>query len=77
MVVYFLSIALADLVSIGAPSAKHLEHGVVEFSENSLKNVCVMKAGSLMRLFFTPYWMSYHLASPRDAYCLPQTFKTT
>ncbi|PLS23558.1 fatty acid desaturase family protein [Neptunicoccus cionae] len=37
------------------------EHGVVEFSDDPLRNVRTTKAGPLMRLFLAPYWVNYHL----------------
>ncbi len=37
------------------------EHGVVEFSENPLRNVRTTKAGPLMRLLLAPYWVNFHL----------------
>jgi len=37
------------------------EHGVVEFSQNPLRNVRTTRAGPLMRLFLAPYWVNYHL----------------
>ena len=37
------------------------EHGVVEFSDNPLKNVRTTKAGPLTRLLLAPYWVNYHL----------------
>jgi fatty acid desaturase len=37
------------------------EHGAVEFSDDPLKNVRTTKTGPLGRLFFSPYWVNYHL----------------
>lgn len=37
------------------------EHGVVEFSDNPLKNARTTYAGPLMRLILAPYWVNYHL----------------
>ena len=37
------------------------EHGVVEFSDDPLRNVRTTKAGLIMRLFLAPYWVNYHL----------------
>ncbi len=37
------------------------EHGVVEFSDNPLRNVRTTRAGFLMRLLVAPYWVNYHL----------------
>ncbi len=37
------------------------EHGVVEFSDNPLRNVRTTRADPLMRLFLAPYWVNYHL----------------
>ncbi len=37
------------------------EHGVVEFSDNPLRNVRTTKAGRLMRLLLAPYWVNFHL----------------
>ena len=37
------------------------EHGVVEFSDDPLRNVRTTKAGPIMRLFLAPYWVNYHL----------------
>ncbi len=37
------------------------EHGVVEFSDNPLRNVRTTYAGPLLRLFLAPYYVNYHL----------------
>ncbi|MGP6087821.1 fatty acid desaturase family protein [Antarctobacter jejuensis] len=37
------------------------EHGVVEFSDNPLRNTRTTLAGPLERLFLAPYWVNYHL----------------
>ena len=37
------------------------EHGVVEFSDDPLRNVRTTRAGPLMRLFLAPYYVNYHL----------------
>lgn len=37
------------------------EHGVVEFSDDPLRNVRTTKAGPIMRLFLAPYYVNYHL----------------
>lgn len=37
------------------------EHGAVEFSDDPFKNVRTTKTGPLGRLFFSPYWVNYHL----------------
>ncbi len=37
------------------------EHGVVEFSDNALKNVRTTYAGPVLRLFLAPYYVNYHL----------------
>lgn len=37
------------------------EHGVVEFSDDPLRNVRTTKAGPLMRLILAPYYVNYHL----------------
>jgi len=37
------------------------EHGVVEASENPLRNVRTTHAGPIMRLLLAPYYVNYHL----------------
>ena len=37
------------------------EHGVVEKSDDPLRNVRTTHAGPLMRLFLAPYYVNYHL----------------
>ncbi len=37
------------------------EHGVVEFSNDPLRNVRTTQAGPIMRLFLAPYYVNYHL----------------
>ena len=37
------------------------QHGVVEFSDDLLRSVRTTKAGPIMRLFFAPYNVNYHL----------------
>ena len=37
------------------------EHGVVEKSDNPLRNVRTTQAGPLMRLILAPYYVNYHL----------------
>lgn len=37
------------------------EHGVVEFSDNPLRNTRTTLAGPLERLLLAPYWVNYHL----------------
>jgi fatty acid desaturase len=37
------------------------EHGVVERSDNPLRNVRTTHAGPLLRLLLAPYWVNYHL----------------
>lgn len=37
------------------------EHGVVERSDNPLRNVRTTHAGPILRLLLAPYWVNYHL----------------